>query len=150
MLLACSPVPMNENPYQAPAPAFTDLPGTSSTIVRELFTFRGRATRLRYWLTHLGSLAMLLACLSLSAAVEKFAHLHWGYYMLLPAFILHFWLSICVVVRRFHDRNKSGAWAFILLFPYIGGMWVFIDCGILEGTPGPNQYGPDPLRKTML
>ncbi len=26
----------------------------------------------------------------------------------------------------------------------IYGVWVLIDCGILDGTPGPNRYGPSP------
>ena len=24
------------------------------------------------------------------------------------------------------------------------GLWILVDCGILDGTPGPNPYGPSP------
>ncbi|TGR16409.1 DUF805 domain-containing protein, partial [Mesorhizobium sp. M8A.F.Ca.ET.197.01.1.1] len=47
--------------------------------------------------------------------------------------------------KRWHDRNKSGWWTLIGLIPIIGGIWLLIELGILEGTRGANQYGPDPL-----
>lgn len=51
--------------------------------------------------------------------------------------------SIAVTVRRFHDQDKSG-WFYLLGFiPYVGGIVAFIFMCI-DGTPGPNQYGPDP------
>ena len=51
--------------------------------------------------------------------------------------------SIAVQVRRFHDQDKSG-WMVLLNFvPGIGGLIVLIFMCI-EGTKGPNRYGPDP------
>ena len=84
-------------------------------------------------------------------------------------FIAVTWSSLAVGVKRLHDRDKSGWW--ILLFwlgpsllggwqstgPNMGGglvlslaagviaIWGFVELGCLRGTPGPNQYGPDPL-----
>ncbi len=59
---------------------------------------------------------------------------------------------ICLLIRRFHDRNKSGWWVLGLmaasLIPYIGCvacLWIFIEPVFLRGTEGPNDYGPDPL-----
>jgi len=83
--------------------------------------------------------------------------------------ILGTWSYLAVGVKRLHDRDKSGWW--ILLFwlgpgilggwpsaaPDLGAglilslaaaaiaIWAFIELGCLRGTPGPNQYGPDPL-----
>jgi uncharacterized membrane protein YhaH (DUF805 family) len=83
--------------------------------------------------------------------------------------VLETWSGLAVGVKRLHDRNKSGWW--ILLFwlgpgilggwqtatPDLGGgvilslaaaaiaIWAFVELGCLRGTPGPNQYGPDPL-----
>ncbi len=48
-------------------------------------------------------------------------------------------------MKRYHDRNKSGWWVLIVFVPVIGGLWYLIECGFLRGTPGPNNYGPDPL-----
>ncbi len=87
----------------------------------------------------------------------------------LALLILGTWSALAVGVKRLHDRDKSGWW--ILLFwlgpsilggwqtasPDLGGglilslaaaaigIWAFVELGCLPGTPGPNQYGPDPL-----
>ena len=51
--------------------------------------------------------------------------------------------SIAVTVRRFHDQDKSG-WFYLLNFiPYVGPIIVLVFM-CLEGTRGPNRYGPDP------
>ena len=52
--------------------------------------------------------------------------------------------GIAIIVRRFHDQDKSG-WMYLLNFiPYIGGIIIFIFM-LLEGTRGPNRFGEDPL-----
>jgi uncharacterized membrane protein YhaH (DUF805 family) len=53
--------------------------------------------------------------------------------------------SLALYTKRWHDRGKSGWWTLIGLVPVIGGIWILIELGILAGTSGPNQYGPDPL-----
>ncbi len=51
--------------------------------------------------------------------------------------------NIAVAVRRFHDQDKSG-WFYLLNFiPYLGGLIVLVFM-CLEGTRGPNRFGPDP------
>ena len=51
--------------------------------------------------------------------------------------------SIAVQVRRFHDQDKSG-WMILLGFiPFVGGIILLVFM-CLEGTKGPNSYGPDP------
>jgi uncharacterized membrane protein YhaH (DUF805 family) len=96
----------------------------------------------------------------------------WGLLIWLVGFILLVlatWSGLAVGVKRLHDRDKSGWW--ILLFwlgpgflgswqtttPDLSGVfilslaslailiWAFVELGCLPGTPGPNQYGPDPL-----
>ena len=52
-----------------------------------------------------------------------------------------FWLgtlipAIAVSVRRMHDQDRSGWW---ILVPIANLIFLFID-----GTPGPNRFGPDP------
>lgn len=53
--------------------------------------------------------------------------------------------SLAVYAKRCHDRSKSAWWLLLLLIPLVGLIWLIVDLGILPGTPGPNQYGPDPL-----
>lgn len=75
----------------------------------------------------------------------------WGLGTLIP--------SIAVTVRRLHDRNMSGwylaglivAVVVLSMIPVIGTFAVLaLEIGwivlmALPGTPGPNNYGPDPL-----
>src|SRR5580698_2784092 len=62
-------------------------------------------------------------------------------YLLILALI---WPALAIQVKRWHDRDKSGWWVLIAFVPLIGAIWVLIECGILDGTPGPNKYGPSP------
>jgi len=48
--------------------------------------------------------------------------------------------SIAVAIRRMHDQDKSGWW---ILFPIVNIVFLF-----LEGTKGPNRFGPDPKDET--
>ena len=66
----------------------------------------------------------------------------------IPIFIISLiflYPSLALYTKRWHDRGKSGWWTLIILIPIIGGIWALIELGILRGTVGPNQYGPDPL-----
>lgn len=52
-----------------------------------------------------------------------------------------FWLGtilpmIAVSIRRMHDQDRSGWW---ILCPILNIVFLFI-----EGTKGPNRFGPDP------
>ena len=60
--------------------------------------------------------------------------------------LLALWIYVAVGVKRWHDRDKSGAWTFLQIVPF-GPLWVLVECGFLPGTDGPNQYGGDPLRR---
>lgn len=50
--------------------------------------------------------------------------------------------NIAVAVRRLHDQDKSG-WLYLISFIPFGGLVLFVFF-LLDGTRGPNQYGPDP------
>lgn len=59
--------------------------------------------------------------------------------------LISLYLGLALYAKRWHDRDKSGWWSLILLVPIIGWVWWLVECGILEGTKGPNRFGPDPL-----
>lgn len=67
------------------------------------------------------------------------------YYLIFAAIFL--WPSICWQGKRFHDRNKSAWWVLVSLIPFIGALWILIECGFLVGTRGENNYGPDPIHR---
>ncbi|MEK6542728.1 MAG: DUF805 domain-containing protein [Pseudomonadota bacterium] len=50
---------------------------------------------------------------------------------------------LAVTVRRLHDQDKSGWWWLLNFVPF--GAYVLIAFFCIEGTKGPNQYGPDPM-----
>lgn len=55
------------------------------------------------------------------------------------------WAGLAVYAKRWHDRGKSGWWTLISFVPLIGLIWIIVELGMLRGTEGTNQYGPDPL-----
>ena len=55
--------------------------------------------------------------------------------------------AIAVQVRRFHDQDKSGWFVLLNFIPIIGGLIVLVMM-FLDGTPGPNRFGPDPKNRT--
>ena len=55
------------------------------------------------------------------------------------------WMAFCLLVKRWHDRGRSGWWLLFALIPIIGQLWAIIECGFLAGTRGGNKYGPSPL-----
>jgi uncharacterized membrane protein YhaH (DUF805 family) len=62
---------------------------------------------------------------------------------LLGIFVLGSFIPyIAVIVRRLHDQDKSGWLALLMLVPIANiVLLVFM---FLEGTRGPNKFGPDP------
>ena len=51
--------------------------------------------------------------------------------------------SIALTVRRLHDTGKSGWYYLLALIPYVGSIIIFVFT-LLDSTPGPNKYGPNP------
>jgi uncharacterized membrane protein YhaH (DUF805 family) len=119
-----------------------------------LFSFDGRINRARFWtgVAVLVAIYIVLLVLNLVAALifgEGVVTLLVGI-VSIAAYLAMIWPSIALGVKRFHDRNKSGWWVLISLVPIIGGIWYLVECGFLEGTRGPNQFGPDPLPSPAL
>lgn len=122
--------------------------------------FQGRSRRMEYWMFTLGVtiLAVLLIVPFFVFADQRgfepgaqstgdpFGGASAGLLVGLCIFYLAILIpSIAVQVRRFHDQDKSG-WLVLLGFiPYIGGLILLVFM-CLEGTHGPNRYGPDPKR----
>lgn len=106
--------------------------------------FSGRARRKEYWMFVLG-LVIIAIVLSIVEGILGLSGMVGGVYgpattLLLLAAIVP---SIAVQVRRFHDQDKSGWFVLLGLIPILGGLIVLVFM-CLEGTAGPNQYGPDP------
>ena len=59
-------------------------------------------------------------------------------------FLALLWPSLAIQVKRWHDPDKSGWFVLINLIPIVGFFWTLIECGFLDGTHGPNRFGPSP------
>ena len=118
------------------------------------FDFSGRSQRKEYWMFQLFYVLVILVCAAIMLAgvpwgqtedpAAKPGPLFWLGLALIVLYLLGSAIPhIAVTVRRFHDQDQSG-WFYLLNFiPYIGGIVVFVFMCI-EGTRGPNRYGPDP------
>jgi uncharacterized membrane protein YhaH (DUF805 family) len=138
--------------------------------LRVVFTFKGRLNRAPYWqgtiLAWLGTVVIGFFAFSLGSLIPPFNAL-----AIVPV-AAGFGVVLSLLVRRLHDRGKSGWWLIVmylpaLLFSAVGGLaslaepdvgaairvlglpfsiWMFVELGCLRGTVGPNRFGEDPLQ----
>lgn len=141
-------LPDEDNPYRAPSHQGSAARGRRRgsgppplTMMQQLFSFDGRINRSTCWSIWLG-----LHCVfgGLSYLLELLNAPMFGVIILLFALLPVLWISLAIQIKRWHDRDKSGWCIFINFIPVIGGIWTFIECSCLAGTPGENGYGPEP------
>lgn len=126
-----------------------------------LFSFNGRVRRLHWWLMRIGVwvgffaismiVILMLRVLFPEIAVGDELYLEaseaataiWAVVFAVLV-IVSIWVELAIFVKRWHDRGKSGFWVLIVLVPLIGPIWTLVECGFLDGTQGPNKYGPSP------
>jgi uncharacterized membrane protein YhaH (DUF805 family) len=131
---------------------------------RRYADFSGRSRRQEYWMFTLFVAIVYAAGLGLMFAggfsfnpdgTGEPGVLFWVGAGLIGLFALGTFIPmIAVVVRRLHDRDMSGWWylgAIVAgLIPFVGFLasiaLLVVMC--LEGTRGPNRFGPDPKDPT--
>ena len=97
--------------------------------MQKSFTMQGRASRSEYWF-----FVLFNVLLGIGSIIHPLVGLLTM--VTLPA-------SLCVMVRRLHDLDRSGWWWLIALIPLIGGL-ILLVWFISEGTEGTNDYGEVP------
>ncbi|ATG48073.1 DUF805 domain-containing protein [Celeribacter ethanolicus] len=116
-------------------------------------TFSGRARRAEYWwwalFVFLVSIIASIIDLTLfgqTQVSEPGSFLRTSDIVIFyPIISLALFLpSISALVRRLHDRDKSGWWYWLVLIPLVGPIVLFIWL-VSRGTTGPNRFGPDPI-----
>ena len=150
-------------------------------LVHGYTRFAGRATRSEYWWFTLASTALVSSfsvpwynVLSAYSSIYDISTLRivlFSFFALLPQLAL-FLPNLAVLVRRLHDRDKSGLWLVGLLcvqvvavffgflcmhkaYGSLGSVLFFLLCAlgpsclllwqmIRPGSRGPNRYGPNP------
>ena len=129
---------------------------TMTTAVRTCLSkyadFTGRARRSEYWwfylATFLAGLVVIVVGLILVVVASAVSDSAGSVVTVLFA-IVYVVVSLGLVVptlavgaRRLHDTDRSAWWLLIGLVPF-GGI-VLLVFWILDGTPGPNRFGPSP------
>jgi uncharacterized membrane protein YhaH (DUF805 family) len=113
---------------------------------RRYAEFSGRSRRKEYWMFFLFNILVVMAIVAVGLGLMFAGDEDIGTMVLaigLSAYCLAAFIpGLAVQVRRFHDQDKSG-WFVLLGFIPLGSLVVLIFM-LIEGTPGPNQYGPDP------
>ncbi|TIT29005.1 MAG: DUF805 domain-containing protein, partial [Mesorhizobium sp.] len=111
-----------------------------------LTSFEGRINRAKFWagigiFIAIGIVAFILD----SILGTRFTTASGGQVGIIGIIVTlaSIYFAFALYAKRWHDRNKSGWWTLIGLIPIIGGIWLLVELGILEGTRGANQYGPD-------
>jgi uncharacterized membrane protein YhaH (DUF805 family) len=156
--------------------AFAAIETPPPSWIDYLFSFEGRISRKSYWLTGLGlSVVALLVMVGIVVfgsnlppiKVENIINL-----AILPLY----WPWFALYLKRLHDfgQGRGWLWATMILCVLIYGInfagyegnlvsyninWltlltlvvfaIWIAVGCFKGTPGPNQYGPDPLANVV-
>src|SRR5688572_29092072 len=122
--------------------------------LRRYADFSGRSRRLEYWsfvlFTFLATFGFMLASALLDGLIASVAGRDSASDTIAVGLLLVLglgWLgliipSFAVLVRRLHDTDRSGLWLLLWLLPF--GGFVILVFLLIEGTNGPNSYGPDP------
>jgi uncharacterized membrane protein YhaH (DUF805 family) len=136
------------------------------TVLSKYAVFNGRARRSEYWwytlavailstilfvvLVAPGYGEFMTATMEYTAAADPAApmpvmpaSLVTGYIIMSIVNLALLLPGLGVTVRRLHDTDRSGFWIFFALVPIVGPIMLIV-WEATAGTPGPNQYGPDP------
>ena len=115
--------------------------------IKDFFSFDGRSPRKEFWIILLAtslSMSLLGALAFFLSTRPKSVVMSILLVVVLLIFGVFAYLSIANEVRRWHDRGKSGWWFFIKSVPYIGSIWMLIECGFLPGDERSNRFGRGP------
>jgi uncharacterized membrane protein YhaH (DUF805 family) len=92
-------------------------------VFRFLLGYRGRATRLRWWLQMIGAKVFLFGLIiggalwlyGSKSARPSAQTVQLSMYVTNVAMLLYIWLVVSVSIRRLHDLGKSAWWTLILV-----------------------------------
>lgn len=149
--------------------ALREVAWNSQSVQQLLFSFQGRVSRRTFWLWNLGYYVSIVVWIQLcNRLVPELAAL------LIPLALLILLIpDLAVTAKRWHDRNKSSWWLLLnvpliagrmmvpagaeemtttptmwdtasTLLALLCGSWIVIECGLLPGSAGSNQFGEAP------
>lgn len=104
-------------------------------VLENYANFNGRARRAEYWWYVLANVIVNIVLFMIDSVIgfQVFSGIY-GLAVLIP--------SIAVAIRRLHDVEKSGWFLLLAIVPLANFYLIYLL--VIEGTRGPNEYGPDP------
>jgi uncharacterized membrane protein YhaH (DUF805 family) len=112
-------------------------------VLKKYADFSGRARRKEYWMFVLFNIIISLGLTIVDFMIGTYSLAH-GIGLLGSIYALAILIpGIAVTVRRLHDTDRSGWWILIVLIPVVGPI-VLLVFMLIDGTPGPNRFGPSP------
>ena len=105
--------------------------------MNELLSFKGTASRFEWWMTSL--VADLLIQVGVIFSMLYFSgDTAFDTILGVAIFVatgLCLWIAVAVIVRRLRDRERPWQMALLALIPYLGWIWLVVECGFLR-APG--------------
>jgi uncharacterized membrane protein YhaH (DUF805 family) len=107
-----------------------------------LTSFDGRVNRAPFWIV---SFVMAIVGMVVATVIAFVIGGELGGILAFAAYVvIYLWPALAVSIKRAHDRGRSGWFTLVGLVPILN-IWWLVEIGFLRGTPGSNQYGPNPL-----
>ncbi len=116
--------------------------------LQALFGFKGRMRRRDFWIYVAVFWTAYIALIAGNAAVlhaaSPFTPGRSAGICILASLPLVVWIYLALHIKRLHDINRPALAVISTLRPILGWIWGFAECGLRDGTAGPNAYGPSP------
>jgi len=116
--------------------------------LKALFGFKGRMRRRDFWTYVAVFWAAYVALIAAGAAalhaVSPFTPGRSAGICILASLPLVVWIYLALHIKRLHDINRPASTVISTLRPILGWICGVSECGLRDGTPGPNAYGPSP------
>jgi len=112
------------------------------TFQQILFSTQGRVPRSVYWIYQLSYLGIYIISILLDSLFGTYnSNQSLGCF---SSIVLIFGAitGLAVLIKRCHDRNRSG-WFLLLGLVPLFNIWVGIELAFFSGTQGSNDYGPE-------
>ncbi|MEG3619578.1 DUF805 domain-containing protein [Magnetovibrio sp. PR-2] len=133
-----------------------DMRGWNQPIKWVWFSFQGRLNRKAYWLK--GQVPMMLINFGVQIFLSLLSFVLvagagaggavlggiTALIVMLPFMIFSLWVGLAITAKRFHDLGSSAWWILGFFIPFYN-LWLGIKLMFFRGTPGANDYGPDPI-----
>ncbi|OEJ65371.1 DUF805 domain-containing protein [Magnetovibrio blakemorei] len=119
------------------------------------FSYSGRLNRKAYWLKGFVLMSIIANVVQLFALLvgmmfdggSGIGAMVGGIGLLIvtiPMIVFNVWVGTAVAVKRAHDLGHSGWWLLLFIVPFYN-IWMAIMMAFFRGTPGPNNFGADPI-----